>query len=174
MGKRNVQYTRELPPCNNYFRPNCAVAPSVGQIGLESCGKGQPPSEIAMVLAEAFEPTTEQSTTNGQQVGGSLKAPEHARLLEPLADHRLAAGFHHPGADEKAGLHWLEAGLAVNATDTYRGYTTTHWLADMAATGGPRVEVLRALVNHRASLDAGSASCYISDLAGPARVSADR
>lgn len=50
-------------------------------------------------------------------------------------------------------LHWLEAGLAVNATDTYRGYTPTHWLADMAATGGPRVEMLRALVKHGADIN---------------------
>lgn len=44
--------------------------------------------------------------------------------------------------DLDALLYWLEAGLAVNATDTYRGYTPTHWLADMAAAGGPRVEML--------------------------------
>jgi ankyrin repeat protein len=49
--------------------------------------------------------------------------------------------------------HFLETGLAVNATDTYRGYTPTHWLADMAATGGPRVEMLRALVKHGADIN---------------------
>ena len=51
------------------------------------------------------------------------------------------------------GLLWcLENGLDVNATDTYRGYTPAHWLADMAAVDGPRVEMLRALVRHGADI----------------------
>jgi ankyrin repeat protein len=53
------------------------------------------------------------------------------------------------------GLLWcLESGLDVNATDTYRGYTPAHWLADMAAVAGPRVEMLRALAAHGADLNA--------------------
>ena len=48
----------------------------------------------------------------------------------------------------------LENGFDVNATDTYRGYTPTHWLADMAATGGPRLEMLRILVRHGADVNA--------------------
>ena len=53
------------------------------------------------------------------------------------------------------GLLWsLENGLAVNATDTYREYTPAHWLADMAAVAGPRVEMLRALASHGADLNA--------------------
>ena len=53
------------------------------------------------------------------------------------------------------GLLWcLENGLDVNATDTYRGYTPTHWLADMAAVAGPRVEMLRVLASHGADLNA--------------------
>jgi len=55
--------------------------------------------------------------------------------------------------DLDALLRFLEAGLTVNATDTYRGYTPTHWLADMAATGGPRIEMLRALVKHGADIN---------------------
>ena len=52
------------------------------------------------------------------------------------------------------GLVWcLEHGMDANATDTYRGYTPTHWLADMAATGGPRLEMLRALVKHGADIN---------------------
>jgi ankyrin repeat protein len=52
------------------------------------------------------------------------------------------------------GLIWcLENGSDVNATDTYRGYTPAHWLADMAAIGGPRVEMLRALVSHGADIN---------------------
>ena len=57
------------------------------------------------------------------------------------------------------GLIWcLENGFEVNATDNYRGYTATHWLADMAAAGGPRVEMLRALVAHGADLNLKSSS----------------
>jgi ankyrin repeat protein len=55
--------------------------------------------------------------------------------------------------DLDALLHFLDADLDVNATDTYRGYTPMHWLADMAATGGPRVEMLRALVRHGADVN---------------------
>ncbi len=47
----------------------------------------------------------------------------------------------------------LNEGLPVNAVDSYRGYTPLHWLADMAATGGPRIEMLRELVRHGANLD---------------------
>ncbi|MDR7151978.1 ankyrin repeat protein [Hydrogenophaga palleronii] len=39
----------------------------------------------------------------------------------------------------------LDAGADPNARDSYRGYTAVHWLADMAATGGPRVQMLRRL-----------------------------
>jgi ankyrin repeat protein len=47
----------------------------------------------------------------------------------------------------------LEAGMAVNATDTYRGYAPIHWLADMAAVDGPRVEMLKILVRHGADVN---------------------
>lgn len=51
------------------------------------------------------------------------------------------------------GLLWcLENG--EDATDTYRGYTPTHWLADMAAVAGPRVEMLQSLAAHGADLNA--------------------
>ena len=46
---------------------------------------------------------------------------------------------------------WLEAGLDPNVKDQYRGYAAIHWLADMAASGGPRVQMLRLLVSHGAS-----------------------
>jgi ankyrin repeat protein len=51
-------------------------------------------------------------------------------------------------------LRCLAAGQDPNATDTYRGYNATHWLADMAATGGPRVEMLKALIQHGADIRA--------------------
>lgn len=47
----------------------------------------------------------------------------------------------------------LAAGMDVNVIDTYRGYTALHWLADMAATGGPRVEMLTVLANHGADIN---------------------
>jgi ankyrin repeat protein len=50
-------------------------------------------------------------------------------------------------------LRCLSAGMEVNAIDTYRGYSAAHWLADMAATGGPRIEMLRALVSHGANIN---------------------
>lgn len=40
----------------------------------------------------------------------------------------------------------LDAGANPNTKDEYRGYAAIHWLADMAATGGPRVQMLRLLV----------------------------
>ena len=52
------------------------------------------------------------------------------------------------------GLVWcLENGSEVNATDTVYGYTPAHWLADMAAVDGPRIEMLRALVRHGADIN---------------------
>jgi ankyrin repeat protein len=76
-------------------------------------------------------------------------------LFSPGPGKRGMTDLHYAAycGDLDALLHSLEAGLAVNATDTYRGYTPTHWLADMAATGGPRVEMLRALVKHGADVN---------------------
>ncbi|HEY5756200.1 MAG TPA: ankyrin repeat domain-containing protein [Steroidobacter sp.] len=53
-------------------------------------------------------------------------------------------------------LKALALGLSVSATDTYRGYTALHWLTDMAATGGPRLRMLEALVAHGADINARS------------------
>jgi ankyrin repeat protein len=54
------------------------------------------------------------------------------------------------------GLIWcLENGSDVNETDNYRGYAAIHWLADMAAVGGPRIEMLHALVAHGANSQTG-------------------
>ena len=52
----------------------------------------------------------------------------------------------------------LDAGMNPNITDQHRGYTATHWLADMAATDGPRIEMLRALAAHGADLNIKSAT----------------
>jgi ankyrin repeat protein len=47
----------------------------------------------------------------------------------------------------------IAAGQDVNAPDTYRGYAPLHWLTDMAATGGPRLEMLEILVRSGADVD---------------------
>jgi ankyrin repeat protein len=47
----------------------------------------------------------------------------------------------------------LDAGVQPNAKDQYRGYTAVHWLVEMAATGGPRVEMLRLLVAKGADIN---------------------
>lgn len=47
----------------------------------------------------------------------------------------------------------LNAGFDPNAKDAYRGYTALHWLADMAATGGPRVEMLKLLISRGADIN---------------------
>ncbi len=47
----------------------------------------------------------------------------------------------------------LAEGMDPNARDDYRGYTAVHWLADMAAVYGPRVEMLRMLVDHGADIN---------------------
>ena len=52
----------------------------------------------------------------------------------------------------------LAAGLDPETPDDYRGYTALHWLADMAATGGPRLQMLELLVAHGADLDRVSAT----------------
>ncbi|MDR0779402.1 MAG: ankyrin repeat domain-containing protein [Pseudomonadales bacterium] len=50
----------------------------------------------------------------------------------------------------------LKTGANPNLKDEYRGYTALHWLSDMAATGGPRLEMLRLLVVHGADVNAVS------------------
>ena len=49
-------------------------------------------------------------------------------------------------------MRCLAAGMDPNTIDAYRGYTALLWLTDMAATGGPRLEMLRALVEHGADI----------------------
>ncbi len=47
----------------------------------------------------------------------------------------------------------IDAGTDVNSVDTYRGYTPVLWLAEMAAVGGPRLEMLSLLVEHGADIN---------------------
>jgi ankyrin repeat protein len=77
------------------------------------------------------------------------------KLFHPGVGKRGMTELHYAAycGDLKALLYWLDQGLEVNATDTYRGYTALHWLADMAATQGKRVEMLAALVEHGADIN---------------------
>ena len=68
-----------------------------------SGGKGRPWSRDALVLPKVIAPAAAQGATDGEQVGGSLTTPAHARMFQPLPNLRLAARFP-PRADEGAGL----------------------------------------------------------------------
>ena len=57
---------------------------------------------VEPVLPELRQAPTALDAAQGQDVLGPRLAPEHARLLAPRADHRFAARFDHPGADEQA------------------------------------------------------------------------
>ena len=52
----------------------------------------------------------------------------------------------------------IDLGCQVNAVASYRGYTPLHWLADTAATGGDRLEVLELLVRYGAEINVRSAA----------------
>ena len=55
--------------------------------------------------------------------------------------------------DQDELVRCLAAGMDPNKKDEYRGYTPLHWLADMAATGGPRIEMLSILAKCGVDLD---------------------
>jgi hypothetical protein len=53
--------------------------------GLDwSCGEGKSLSGPVVVFPEVLEPTAQQRAAHGQQVRGTLTAPEHTGLLEAL------------------------------------------------------------------------------------------
>jgi hypothetical protein len=77
-------------------------------------------------------------------------------LFRPGVGSRGMTELHYAAyrGDQSALARQLDAGADPNGKDQYRGYAAVHWLADMAATGGPRVQMLRLLVQHGANLDA--------------------
>jgi ankyrin repeat protein len=81
------------------------------------------------------------------------------QLFSPGVGKRGMTQLHYDAYCENLpGLIWcLQNGMDPNLTDDYRGYTATHWLADMAAVDGPRVEMLKELVKHGADINALSA-----------------
>ncbi len=82
--------------------------------------------------------------------------PSKPTLFRPRVGNRGMTELHFAAycGDLPELARCLAAGADVHATDTYRGYTATHWLADMAATGGLRIEMLRTLASHGADLNA--------------------
>lgn len=95
-----------------------------------------------------------------QFVLGKVSEEPKPRLFHPGIGRRGMTELHFAAycGDLDDLAHYLEAGMDPNVRDQYRGYTATHWLADMAAVGGPRVEMLRALVAHGADLNLVSSS----------------
>ena len=81
--------------------------------------------------------------------------PRRSPLFRPGVGKRGMTELHYAAycGDQNELVRALDAGLDPNARDQYRGYTATHWLADMAATGGPRVQMLELLVERGADLD---------------------
>jgi ankyrin repeat protein len=75
-------------------------------------------------------------------------------LFSPQAGKRGMTPLHYAAyAGDLPGLQEaLRSGADPNQVDAYRGYTALHWVADMAAIGGPRIEMLHALVAHGADL----------------------
>ena len=86
--------------------------------------------------------------------------PNKLKLFRPGVGHRGMTELHSAAycGDLPELVRCLCAGADLHARDTYRGFTATHWLADMAATSGPRVEMLRVLAGHGADLN-----CRTSD-----------
>ena len=77
-------------------------------------------------------------------------------LFRPaIGAHGMTALHHSAQSGDLPALEkHLRAGADPNFKDQYRGYTALHWLTDMAATGGPRLEMLKILVAHGAHVGA--------------------
>jgi Ankyrin repeats (3 copies) len=93
----------------------------------------------------------------GTREGGEITVSgDKPSLFSPGVGKRGMTDLHHAAyAGDIEGLRRaLLAGLDVNAADSYRGYTPLHWLADMAATGGPRLEMLELLIRSGADINA--------------------
>jgi ankyrin repeat protein len=81
------------------------------------------------------------------------------KLFSPGVGKHGMTALHYAAycGDHSALTAALDAGMDPNARDDYRGYTAAHWLADMAAVGGPRVDMLQALVAHGADINVPAA-----------------
>ena len=77
------------------------------------------------------------------------------KLFRPRIGQRGMTALHYAAycGDLDELRRQLDAGADPNARDDYRGYTAVHWVAEMAATGGPRVEMLKLLVARGADMN---------------------
>jgi ankyrin repeat protein len=97
---------------------------------------------------------------------------EKATLFRPGVGRRGITELHWAAyrGDQNELQQQLELGADPNAKDQYRGYAALHWLADMSATGGPRVQMLRLLVAKGADVnlvaDNGATALSLSEQAG--------
>jgi ankyrin repeat protein len=80
---------------------------------------------------------------------------EPPALFSPAPGMRGMTELHYAAycGDAEELSRCLAAGMDPNQKDEYRGYTPLHWLADMAATGGSRVEMLKRLAKGGADLN---------------------
>ena len=76
-------------------------------------------------------------------------------LFSPGIGRRGLTALHYAAysGDMNELMRALDGGADSNHRDEYRGYAAVHWLADMAATGGPRVQMLRALLTAGADVN---------------------
>ncbi len=84
-----------------------------------------------------------------------MSADEKPKLFRPSVGNRGMNALHYAAycGDMDELRRQLDAGVDPNAIDQYRGYAPIHWLADMAATGGPRLEMLQLLVARGANVN---------------------
>lgn len=64
--------------------------------------------------------------------------------------------------DIKSLANCLERGMDPNERDNYRGYTALHWLIDMLAVDGPRMEMMKLLISYGADPNAVATDEYKS------------
>jgi ankyrin repeat protein len=89
-----------------------------------------------------------------------MNSSEKPILFHPGNGKRGMNGLHYAAycGDLEELVRQLDSGIDPNIRDGYRGYTAVHWLADMAATGGPRVQMLKLLAERGADLNLVSGS----------------
>ena len=63
--------------------------------------RGDPDSADGAKFPEFFPAIAELTAAQGDNGVGSVDGPTHSRLLQPLADYRLAAGFGNARADKQ-------------------------------------------------------------------------
>jgi ankyrin repeat protein len=87
-----------------------------------------------------------------------MTSSDKPSLFRPAVGNRGMTKLHYSAycGDLPALERLLRAGADPNVKDQYRGYNALHWLTDMAATGGPRLQMLKLLVASGADVSATS------------------